>query len=104
MFYNLAVHTFPDPSLFDASGLSRFTVSRHRVAQLLRDLRKHKACGPGGLSARVLRECADELLIPIHMLCEFSVSSGTFPTMWKQANVIPVYKKGLVHDILIHKV
>ena len=43
--------------------------------------------------ARVLRECADELSIPIQMLCELSVSSGTFPTMWKQANVIPVHKK-----------
>ena len=93
-FSNPAVHTFPEPPLFDAPGLSRFTVSRDRVVQLLRDLREHKACGPDGLSARVLKECADELSIPIHMLCELSVSSGTFPTMWKQANVIPVHKKG----------
>ena len=44
--------------------------------------------------ARVMRDYADELSIPIHMLYELSVSSGTFPTMWKQANVILVHKKG----------
>ena len=89
-----SVHTFPDPPLFDAPGLNRFTVSRNRVAQLLRDLCPNKACGPDGLSARVLKECADELSVPIHMLCQLSVSSGIFPTMWIQANVIPVHKKG----------
>ena len=95
---------YPDPSVFDAPGLSRFTycvktsgstvTARRRVAQLLRDLCEHEACGPDGLSVRVLRECADELSIPTPMLCEPSVSSRTFPTMWKQANVVPVHKMG----------
>ena len=31
---------------------------------------------------------------PIHLICEQSVRSGIFPTVWKQANVIPVHKKG----------
>ena len=63
------------------------------MAQLLREMCAHKACGPDGLSARILRECADELAVPIHIICQLSLNSGVFPTVWKQANVIPV-KKG----------
>ena len=64
------------------------------MAQLLRELSPHKACGPDGLSARILHECAEELAIPLDVLCRLSVRSGVFPTMWKRANVIPVFKKG----------
>ena len=93
-FGDPTVHALPDAPPFNAPGLSRFTVSRDRIAQLLRDLYVHKACGPDGLSARVMRECADELSVSIHLICEQSVRSGIFPTVWKQANVIPVHKKG----------
>ena len=58
------------------------------------ELRDHKVCGPDGLSARILRECAEELSVPLYIICQMSLRSGTFPVMWKQANVIPVYKKG----------
>ena len=93
-FCDPAVHSLPDPPLFDAPGLNCFSVSRERIVQLLRELCPHKACGPDGLSARIMRECADELAVPIHIICQLSVRSGIFPTVWKQANVIPVFKKG----------
>ena len=93
-FCDPTVQALPDPPLFDAPGLSCFGVPRGRVGQLLRELCAHKACGPDGLSSRILRECADELSVPIHIICQLSLKSGIFPTMWKQANVIPVYKKG----------
>ena len=77
-----------------APGLTEFVVPRGRVAQLLREQSCHKACEPDGLSARLLHECADELAIPLDMICRLSVQSGVFPSVWKQANVVPVYKKG----------
>ena len=66
----------------------------HKVERLLRDLDWNKACGPDNLSARILGECARELAVPIEILCRLSVEQGVFPARWKQANVMPVHKKG----------
>ena len=84
----------PDAPVLNAPGLSRFHVPPGRVAQLLRELSPHKACGPDGLSARILHECAEEFAIPLDIICRLSVRSGVFPSTWKRANVIPVFKKG----------
>ena len=91
-----APHTgdLPDAPALNAPGLSSFSVSPGRVAQLLRELSPHKSCGPDNLSARILRECADELAIPLDIICRLSVRSGVFPSTWKRANIIPVFKKG----------
>ena len=84
----------PDAPVLPSPGLSRFYVPPGRVAQLLRELSPHKACGPDGLSARILSECAEEFAIPLDIICRLSVRSGIFPSTWKRANVIPVFKKG----------
>ena len=84
----------PEAPALQSQGLSSFYVPPGRVAQLLRELSPHKACGPDGLSARILRECAEEFAIPLDIICRLSVRSGVFPSTWKRANIIPVYKKG----------
>ena len=63
---------------------------------LLSSIGKHKACGPDGLSARIIHdhECAGELTIPLEILCKLSLDQGVFPRSWKDANVIPLHKKG----------
>ena len=93
-FSNPAVDTLPNAPDLNVSRLVKFNFPRGKVESLLLSLDKHKACGPDGLSARILRECARELAIPIEMLCRLSVEQGVFPDRWKQANVIPVHKKG----------
>ena len=94
IFSDPRVDAYPEAPDLGAPGLTEFVVPRGRVAQLLREQSCHKACGPDGLSARLLHECADELAIPLDMICRLSVQSGVFPSVWKQANVVPVYKKG----------
>ena len=54
----------------------------------------NKACGTDNISARIIIECADELVTPLTKICNMSVSTGVFPERWKQANIIPLYKKG----------
>ena len=84
----------PEAPALNAQGLAGFHVTPGRVEQLLRELSPHKACGPDGLSARILGECAEELAVPLEIICRLSVKSGVFPSTWKRANIIPVFKKG----------
>ena len=66
----------PDAPTLNAPGLSTFNVPPGRVTQLLRELSPHKACGPDGLSARILRECAEEIAIPLDIICRLSALRG----------------------------
>ena len=67
----------PVPELVSET-LCRFELPRGAVERLLLDICPHKACGPDGLSARILRECARELAAPLEMLCRMSFEQG-FP-------------------------
>ena len=93
-FTDPRVDKYPRAHSLGAPGLSQFSVPDGRVAQLLRELSAHKACGPDGLSARILTECADEFAVPLDILCRMSLTSGIFPAVWKRAHVIPVHTKG----------
>ena len=61
---------------------------------ILRSLSPQKACGPDNVSARIIRECAVELSVPIAKLCYLSLEQGIFPKSWKRANIVPIHKKG----------
>ena len=54
----------------------------------------NKACGPDGISARIVRECSNELSVPLAKICALSLSQSIFPALWKKANVVPLFKKG----------
>ena len=41
----------------------------------------------------MLKNCATSLCVPISIIANKSIVSGVFPTKWKSANVVPVYKK-----------
>ncbi|KAI8509503.1 hypothetical protein Bbelb_133510 [Branchiostoma belcheri] len=69
-------------------------VTREEVLTVLLSLQVDKAPGPDGISNKLLREAAPEICDSLQCLFNYSLSTGTFPTEWKQSNVTPVYKKG----------
>ena len=88
------VDGLPDAPVFPSPILDQFIIPPGKVHSLLLSIGKHKACGPDGLSARIIHECATELAVPLEILCRLSVSQAVFPKVWKDANVIPIHKKG----------
>ena len=44
---------------------------------------------------KYLVSCEQEMLIPLLIIFNKSCDEGKIPEMWRYANVIPVYKKGL---------
>lgn len=63
------------------------------VRKILLGLNISKACGPDGISNRILRECANSICVPLSRLFNLSFRLGVFPSCWKKANVVPLYKK-----------
>ena len=73
--------------------MGEITVDPKRVLKLLNGLKVHKAPGPDGLSARVLKECSFEIAPILAYIYNESLAQGNVPDDWRQANVAPVFKK-----------
>ena len=67
------------------------------VHKVLSSLNCRKVPGLDGISPRLLRECTSGISVSLSILFNRSFSSGQFPTAWKDALVIPVFKKAGRH-------
>ena len=76
------------------SSMGDITVDPKGVSKLLNGLNVHKAPGPDGLNARVLKECSNEIFLILALIFNESLVRGDVPDEWRQANVSPVFKKG----------
>ena len=85
------------PSLLnEQSGLADVT---HKDAEdVLSQLREDSGTGPDHLPARILKYCAKELAKPVRMLTLLILATGTWPEMWLQHWVAPLFKRKNVYD------
>ena len=74
--------------------MGEITVDPNGVFKLLNNLKIHKAPGPDGLSARVLKECSSEIAPILALIYNETLAQGTVPDDWRQANVAPIFEKG----------
>ena len=81
------------------NSLSQIILNENEVLDCLLNLDQTKAGGPDDISARVLKTVANEITPSLTRLFNLSLRSGEVPTIWKQANVIPVSKDGNVHCV-----
>ena len=49
---------------------------------------------PDGIPSAVLRSLSYELCTPLYIIFKASIDSGECPSLWKYADITPVYKKG----------
>ncbi|KAL8609731.1 hypothetical protein ACOMHN_042770 [Nucella lapillus] len=69
-------------------------VSEAGVKKLLLNLQPCKATGPDNISAFVLKTTAQELSPLLTKLFQLSLDTEQVPSDWKQANIVPIFKKG----------
>ena len=73
-------------------------VSEPVILSLLSHLDVRKSVGPDGLSARFLKEAAEQIVSPLTKIYNKSLVSGVVPQDWKCSNVTPVHKGGPCND------
>ena len=88
----------PSKGASSFSPMGDITVDPKGVTKLLDGLNVHKALGPDGLNARVLKECSNEISPILALIFNESLARGDVPDEWRQANVSPVLKKGEKYD------
>ena len=63
------------------------------IGTIIENLNPKKAHGIDGISIELIKKCKNELAKPLKIIFDKCLASGTYPSLWKKANVQPVHKK-----------
>jgi len=83
----------PQDSDFEEK-LGSITVTEDEVYDLIKCIDTTKATGPDGIGPKLLYEAGFSIVPSLTRLFNLCLECSTFPSMWKLANVLPLYKKG----------
>ena len=86
--------SLPDIVYKTNSRLASINISQAETLEILKSLDTSKASGPDGISCKMLKEAAYSIAPSFTRLLKLSFSTATVPKCWKQANVLPIFKKG----------
>lgn len=76
------------------SEINKIHLTSSEVKNVLKSLDASKATGPDQIPNKVLALAADIIAIPLSNFFNRCLNECKFPTIWKMANVTPIYKKG----------
>jgi len=82
----------------DTEGLLQINITREMVEHKLKLLNTNKCPGLDGMHPKILFELREELAVPLSKLYSCSLDSGVVPMEWKEAGVVPLFKKGKKSD------
>ena len=63
------------------------------ICDILKSLDPNKASGADGISPRMLKSTASSIYPSLTRLFNISLEQKIYPSVWKNANVTPLYKK-----------
>ena len=76
---NQTMFKIPSKGTSPFTPMGEITVDPNGVLKLLNNLKIHKAPGPDGLSARVLKECSSEIAPILALIYNETLAQGTVP-------------------------
>ncbi|KAI8426450.1 hypothetical protein MSG28_005277 [Choristoneura fumiferana] len=76
------------------ASMSRIRFSESDVLKAIKSLDISKGAGPDGIPPFFIKKCASNLSLPLLLIFNKSLETSTFPALWKEANIVPVFKKG----------
>ena len=64
------------------------------VAKKIIPMNDNKSSGVDGIPPKLLNETVEQISIPLAKVFNLSLKEGVVPFEWKEANIIPLFKKG----------
>ena len=67
--------------------------STNDILKIIRNLNPNKAHGHDIISIQMLKICDESICKPLRIIFRSCLENGKFPSEWKKANVVPIFKK-----------
>lgn len=74
--------------------ITDLSIDVNGVLKLMQEIDASKAAGPDGVPARFLKLWSAELAPILTLIFQASIHQTSIPLDWKQANIVPIFKKG----------
>lgn len=88
------INNIPDNNHASDLIIDSVSIPKELVLKELRTLDISKGSGVDNLPPIFLRSTALTIYEPVHFIFNLCLREGTFPTIWKAARIVPVYKSG----------
>ena len=78
----------------ESDYLGQLIVTPKMVAKKIRDMKDNKSPGVDGIPPKLLLEIVEQISTPLATVFNLALEEGVVPLEWKEANIIPLFKKG----------
>ena len=78
----------------EGERLGQLVVTPEVVASKINNMKENKSPGVDGISPKILKETVEQISTPLAHVFNISLQEGIVPLEWKEANIIPLFKKG----------
>lgn len=82
----------PAPYQTCNSHMDDFVIEPNEVYKVLLGLDANSAMGPDNVHPRLLKSCAEELTVPLTIIFNLSIATGSLPSRWLESLVMPLFK------------
>ena len=74
--------------------MGQLVVTPEVVASKISNMKENKSPGVDGISPKILKQTVEQISTPLAHVFNMSLQEGIVPLEWKEANIIPLFKKG----------
>ena len=78
----------------EGERLGQLVVTPEVVVSKINNMNENKSPGVDGISPKILKETVEQISTPLAHVFNMSLKEGIVPFAWKEANIIPLFKKG----------
>ena len=84
----------PEFAVKTDSSINNIEVTIQDIVDIITILDPKKANGPDKISHRMLKICPEKIAVPLQIIFNKSLTQQKYPSNWKIANIIAIFKKG----------
>ena len=78
----------------EGERLGQLVVTPEVVANKINNMKENKSPGVDGIAPKILKETVEQICTPLAHVFNMSQQEAIVPLEWKEANIIPLFKKG----------